>query len=233
MEHYYSLFSGGFDSTLATLKIISENSPFKLTLVFFNYGQKSKEKEADAVVKLLPYIKDFAGNINSNTVVDDEVRMINIQDLFVFSSSAIIEGKSKEGDSGLENRNLILLSCLSSIIMADRKGLKPREYAYIITGFTNSYYDTSLSFRDAINAFFRDTKQKIEVMTPLIQVGNRRKISAKELITIAKSLNVLSLLDKMTWRCYFPDVKGNSCGACDPCDKRIEISQALGQDYQM
>jgi len=45
MKHYYSLFSGGFDSTLATLKTISENSPLKLTLVFFNHGQKSKKEK--------------------------------------------------------------------------------------------------------------------------------------------------------------------------------------------
>lgn len=68
MEHCYSLFSGGFDSTLATLKTISENSPLKLTLVFFNYGQKSKERESEAVMKLLPSIKEFARNINVNTM---------------------------------------------------------------------------------------------------------------------------------------------------------------------
>jgi len=226
MKHYYSLFSGGFDSTLATLKEISENSPLKLTLVFCNYGQKSKEKEAEAVIQLLPYIKEFARNTDKNTVADDQVRTIKIEDLFSWSQSSILEGRSKEGDTGLENRNLILLSCLSSIIMADREKSRHKEHVYIITGFTNTYYDTSLRFRDAINAFFRATKQKIEVKTPLIPEGHKEEIGLDELTKIAKSLNILPLLDKMTWSCYFPE-NGNSCGTCDPCKKRRKISEAL------
>jgi len=226
MKNCYSLFSGGFDSTLATLKEISENSPLKLTLVFFDYGQKSKEKEAEAVIQLLPYIKEFARNTDKNTVVDDQVRTIKIERLFSWSQSSILEGRSKGGDTGLENRNLILLSCLSSIIWADRKKSPHKEQVYIITGFTSTYYDTSLHFRDAINAFFRATRQKIEVTTPLIPEGHREKIEVDELVRIAKSLNVLPLLDKMTWSCYFPE-NGNSCGICGPCEKRRRISEAL------
>jgi len=226
MKYYYSLFSGGFDSTLATLKEISENSPLKLTLVFCNYGQKSKEKEAEAVIQLLPYIKEFARNTDKNTVVDDQVRTIKIEDLFSWSQSSILEGRPKGGDTGLENRNLILLSCLSSIIMADRKKSRHKELVYIITGFTNTYYDTSLRFRDGINTFFRTTRQKIEVKTPLIPEGHKEEVDLNELIKIAKSLNILPLLDKMTWSCYFPE-NGNRCGTCDPCKKRRKISEAL------
>lgn len=226
MKHYYSSFSGGFDSTLATLKEISENSPLKLTLVFCNYGQKSKEKEAEAVIQLLPYIKEFAGNTDKKTVVDDQVRTIKIEDLFSWSQSSILEGRLKGGDTGLENRNLILLSCLSSMIMADRRKSRHKEHVYIITGFTNTYYDTSLGFRDAVNAFFRATRQKIQVKTPLIPEGHKEAIDLDELVKTAKSLNILPLLDKMTWSCYFPE-NGNSCGICDPCKKRRKISEAL------
>jgi 7-cyano-7-deazaguanine synthase in queuosine biosynthesis len=226
LKHYYSLFSGGFDSTLATLKTISENSPLKLSLVFFNYGQKSKEREAEAVMKLLPGIKEFARNTNVNTIVDDQPRMINIQGLFSWSNSSILEGRPREGDTGLENRNLVLLSCLSSIIMADRKGIRPREYIYIITGFTNTYYDTSLEFRQAMNSFFQATHQRIEVITPLIPDDQKGEVDLDELIKIARSLNILSLLDRMTWSCYFPE-KSNNCGICGPCKKRRKISGAL------
>jgi 7-cyano-7-deazaguanine synthase in queuosine biosynthesis len=226
MKHYYSLFSGGFDSTLATLKTISENSPLRLSLVFFSYGQKSREREAEAVMSLLPEIKEFARNTNVDTIVDDQPRMIDVQGLFSWSNSSILEGRPREGDAGLENRNLVLLSCLSSIIMADRRGTKPREYVYVITGFTNAYYDTSLQFREAINSFFQATHQKIETMTPLIPDGRKREVDLGELIEMARSLNILSLLDRMTWSCYFPE-KGNNCGLCDPCKKRRRISRAL------
>lgn len=230
MKTCYGLFSGGFDSTLAILKEISDNSPLKLTLVFCDYGQKSKEKEAEAAINLLPRIKEFAGNTHKNTVVEDQVRTIKIDRLFSWSQSSILKGRPKRGDTGLENRNLILLSCLSSMIWADREKSSQKETAYVITGFTNTYYDTSVRFRKAINDFFRATRQKVEVKTPLIPEGQQATIEVAELIRVAKSLNVLPLLEKMTWSCYFPE-NGKSCGICDPCRKRRRISEALTYCY--
>lgn len=230
MKHYYSLFSGGFDSTLATLKIISENSPLWLTLVFFNYGQKSKEREAEAVIKLLPKIKKYAKAIDVNTVIDDPVKIVNIKGLFSWSHSSILEGSPKEGDTGLENRNLILLSCLSSIIWADRKKSKNKECVNVVTGFTNSYYDTSLHFKEGINSFFETTKQGILVNTPLIPDGQKEEVDPDELVNTAKSLNILPLLDQLTWSCYFPE-NGNNCGKCKPCKKRKIISEAVSGNH--
>ncbi|GAI38500.1 unnamed protein product, partial [marine sediment metagenome] len=43
------------------------------------------------------------------------------------------------------------------------------------------------------------------------------EIDLDELIKIAKSLNILPLLDKMTWSCYFPE-NGNSCGTKESID---------------
>ena len=54
---YYSLFSGGFDSALATLKVISENDNIEIYPVFFNYGQKSQERESESVDKLVAAFK--------------------------------------------------------------------------------------------------------------------------------------------------------------------------------
>ena len=227
LNHYYCLFSGGFDSTLAILKTISENSPLKLTCIFFNYGQKASVRESEAVTALFPGIKAFASNIDTNTIID-EPRIINIPGLFSWSSSSILVGNPKEGDTGVENRNLLLLSCLSSVIMADRKNSRKKGNVVIITGFTDSYYDTSLKFRDAINAFFKATTQHIKVSTPLIpeNQNENEEVTVDELIKVAKSLNVLPLLDKTTWSCYFPS-QTETCGTCDQCKKRLKITQAL------
>lgn len=55
MRHYYALFSGGFDSTLAILKVISGRNPIELIPVFFDYGQKSRLEEAAAAKKTCPH----------------------------------------------------------------------------------------------------------------------------------------------------------------------------------
>jgi 7-cyano-7-deazaguanine synthase in queuosine biosynthesis len=225
LNHYYCLFSGGFDSTLAILKTVSENSPLRLTSIFFNYGQKASVRESETVMALFPRIKVFANDIDKNTLID-QPRIINIPCLFSWSSSSILSGNPQEGDAGVENRNLILLSCLSSVIMADKKNLKKREKTIIITGFTNSYYDTSLKFRNAINDFFKATKQHIIVSTPLIPENQKGEVNLDELIKIAKSLNILPLLNKMTLSCYFPS-ETKTCGECDQCKKRYKINQAL------
>jgi 7-cyano-7-deazaguanine synthase in queuosine biosynthesis len=77
-----------------------------------------------------------------------------------------------------------------------------------------------------MNSFFQATHQRIEVITPLIPDDHKGEVDLDELIKIARSLDILSLLDRMTWSCYFPE-KSNNCGICDPCKKRRKISEAL------
>lgn len=223
MRHCYSLFSGGFDSTLAILKVISSKDPVKVTPIFFDYGQKSKREEAKFIEKLIPILNKRGKN--SKTSIED-CRMFRIEGLgrgvLSWSQSPILEGRPKHDDVDVENRNMILISCVASVIMADRKKSGTNNPAEIITGFTNGYYDTDLNFIRNLNKLFKAMTQSIEVTAPLIPRGQKEGVSPEKLIDIANSLNAYSLLKDMTWSCYYPHCS-KPCGECDPCRKRENI----------
>lgn len=226
MKHKYILFSGGFDSTLASLKIIEENDNVKLTPVFFNYGQKSKEKEAQAVSRLVRALRTRVKSKGKTMEIDDCLTS-EIPNAFQWSQSSILEGRPETKKYGLENRNMVLLSLLVSKIMADYSPAGSSGVIEIITGFTNEYYDTKLSFVHLYNTLLekvgQETGLKIRVITPLIPPNQKDsiRVGINKLIKLAHSLNALELCS-MTWSCYFP--KGDdTCGHCPPCEKRKRI----------
>jgi 7-cyano-7-deazaguanine synthase len=233
MRHYYALFSGGFDSTLAILKVISGKNPIELIPVFFDYGQKSRVEEARAVKRLVPAFRERSKH--PHTVIRD-CRMFNIESLktglFSWSESAILEGRPKHEDTDVENRNMILISCLASVIMADWKRSQTNNITEIITGFTNAWYDTNLSFIRDLNKLFRDAGKPIKVIAPLIPRGQKGGMTPEQLTEIADSLNALSLLKEMSWSCYYPQ-NGEPCGKCEPCKKRKNIFTGLNSRRQM
>lgn len=227
MKHKYILFSGGFDSTLAFLKTIEENDNIKLMPMFFNYGQKSKEREAQAVSRLVPALRDRVKSEGKTIEIDDCITS-EIPNAFQWSHSSIIEGRPETKDYGLENRNMILLSLVVSKIMADYRLEGSSGTIEIVTGFTNEYYDTKLSFVHLYNTLLekigQETGLKIRVITPLIPEDQKDtiKVGIKKLIRLAHSLNALELLESMTWSCYFPE-GDNTCGHCPQCEKRKRI----------
>lgn len=223
MKRFYSLLSGGFDSALATFQIISCNEPMFLTPIFFDYGQKSKYREFGSVKRLIPAFRDFAKH--EDTHIDD-CTVINLEGLFSWSESSILENMSEEGDVGLENRNMVLISCAASMIMADMNSKGQNDTVTIITGFTNGYYDTKLSFVNQFNVLFKVMNQKIAIIAPLIAEGQKEKVSNNKLADIARSLDILLILKRMTWSCYYPQDK--ECGHCEPCRKRQEIFEKIG-----
>lgn len=229
MRYYYALFSGGFDSTLAILKIISKKNPIELVPVFFDYGQKSRGEEERAVKSLIPALRERSNN--PDTVIK-ECRLINLESLktglFSWSDSAILTGRPQHEDTDVENRNMILISCLASIIMADWKKSQTTRTTEIITGFTNAWYDTNNSFIRNLNKLFRDADKPIQVIAPLIPTGQEGGVTLEQLIEIASSLNACSLLKGMSWSCYYPQ-NGEPCGTCDPCRKRGYIFSEIAK----
>jgi len=229
MRHCYTLFSGGFDSTLAILKVISGRNPIELIPVFFDYGQKSRLEEAGAVKRLVPTFRERSKH--PDTVIRD-CRVYSIESLksglFSWSESAILEGRSKHEDTDVENRNMILISCLASVIMADWKRSPTNEVTEIITGFTNGWYDTDLSFIRNLNKLFRDADKPIRITAPLIPRGQKDGMTPEQLANIANSLDACSLLNEMSWSCYYPQ-NGKPCGKCEPCKKRKNIFTELGE----
>jgi len=199
MRYYYALFSGGFDSTLAILKVVSSRDPIELVPVFFDYGQKSRVEEARAIKRLVPVFRERSKH--HDTVIKD-YRVFKIESLksglFSWSQSAILKGRPRHEDTDVENRNMILISCVASIIMADWKRSRTNNITEIITGFTNGWYDTNLSFIKNLNKLFREAGKPIRVIAPLIPRGQKDGVTPEQIIEIVRSLDAYSLLKEMS-----------------------------------
>ncbi len=230
MRHCYSLFSGGLDSTLAILKTVSGNEPVKIIPIFFDYGQKALNEETRAVLQLVPKLREFGKQKHLDTQVEEckifKIRSSDI-DFFPWSQSALLKGRPKSGQTDVENRNMVLISCALSVIMSERAILQLKGHIELITGFLNEFYDTSISFVNALNKLLQVMSQPVEVVTPLIPKNQKGRVSVNKLIEIAHSLDVFSLLKNMTWSCYYP-TNGSVCGKCRACEKRHSFFTGLG-----
>jgi len=232
MKNCYCSFSGGFDSTLAILKVLSGKDPVKITPIFFDYGQKARKEETRAVTRLIPALQERSKPPRTSL---EKCRIYTIESLsgglFSWSQSSILEGRLAHKDEDLENRNMILISCVASVIMAGRKESQSDNDAEVITGFTNGYYDTTLNFVGVLNELFKIMKQPIKVVAPLIPEGQKEGMSPEQLADIVCSLNAYDLLRDMTWSCYYPQ-NNKPCGECAPCLKREGVFAELDKNRQ-
>jgi 7-cyano-7-deazaguanine synthase in queuosine biosynthesis len=224
MKHYYALFSGGLDSTLAILFVISQRDVIRLTPLFFKYGQKSEAEETKAVRRLIPLLRNHLGDPSS--VVDD-CREFNITGLFCWSNSPILQhSPTSEGSPDVESRNMILIGCAASIIMAEWKHTHTKS-TKLLVGFKNEHYDTTRQFTSAINRVFEVMSKPISLAAPLISEGQKAPSAPKRLAKYAHSLGVFDLL-KESWSCYYPR-NGNPCNSCSACKGREDFFSDLRQ----
>ena len=224
MKHYYALFSGGLDSTLAILLVISEKDAIRLTPIFFKYGQKSKAEETKAVHRLIPLLRNRLGNLSS---VLDDCREFDITGLFSWSNSPILQhSPTNEGSPDVENRNMVLIGCAASIIMTDWKHTNT-ESTKLIVGFKNEHYDTRRQFASTINRVFEVMSKPISLITPLISESQNEPSAPKRLAKYAHSLGAFDLL-KESWSCYYPR-NGKPCNSCSACEGREDFFSELRQ----
>jgi 7-cyano-7-deazaguanine synthase in queuosine biosynthesis len=222
MKHYYALFSGGLDSTLAILLVSSQRNTVRITPIFFKYGQKSAVEEEKAVRRLFPLLRKHLGNPSS---VLDECREFDIAGLFSWSNSPILQHNStSEGSPDVENRNMILIGCAASLMMADQKR-RGNEAMELMVGFKNEHYDTKRQFASAINGVFKTMGKPISLITPLISERQTGCSAPKRLAKYAHALGVFDLL-KESWSCYYPQ-SGKPCNNCSACEGRSEFFSEL------
>jgi 7-cyano-7-deazaguanine synthase in queuosine biosynthesis len=221
LKHYYALFSGGLDSALAVLKIITQEKDIRVTPLFFDYGQKAAKKEEEAVAKLVPLLRDFG---RQNDVVVEDYRKYEIggTGLFEWSESSILIGREDFGKPDLENRNMVLISIAISIIMSDRNRDKTHgKKQGLVVGFRNEHYDTKRRFALGLNQILSQQEEfSIEIITPLVQ-GNK-EVRSRSLAKQIHAIGAKALLS-YAWSCYYPTEEGSPCTKCSPCKSRAEL----------
>lgn len=223
MKHYYALFSGGLDSTLAILLVASQKDVVRITPIFFRYGQRSAVEEAKAVWRLVPLLRKYLANASSTL---DECREFDIAGLFSWSNSPILQhSPAGERPPDIENRNMILIGCAASVIMADQNR-HGNEAVRLIVGFKNEHYDTKRQFADAINSVFKAMGKPILLATPLISEKQTGHSAPKRLAKHAHALGAFDLLQE-SWSCYHPQ-SGKPCNDCLACEGRAKFFSELG-----
>lgn len=209
---YLILLSGGLDSA-ALLYYRVKHCAGSVAALFFRYGQKSTERESEAVKYLTK---------------EKSVQLIELElhSVFCFSKSALLthnaepvaetirtgrhtEYRSKGTE--VEFRNGVLLSAAVSYAMQAYPGETVSvEYGAIRT--REPFPDCSAEFVEHMDAAARlCTDGKVGVTAPFIDMGK------DEVMVLARELGVPT---GMTWSCY----EGGDvpCGKCPACiDRRI------------
>jgi len=228
MKRFYSLFSGGVDSALATYSVLIHSNRCHMTPVFFNYGQRSASHEQAHAISQTKILQTLTSGTSS---IIDDCRIYNLvpSDLFAWSDSDILVAARGRQNLDVQNRNMIFISMLTSIILSDRKKLGDRApirgQTGIIVGFKNEHYDTRFQFALLFNRLLNTKPFFVSVVTPLISSHQRRSFHslAKRFVNDTASRQ---LVDN-AWSCYFPTTEGRQCGKCPPCKARNHLRKEI------
>ena len=215
MKKAIVLCSGGLDSVVTSFYVKKKLDYDSLTLLFFNYGQRSLKAERRCSKMCSRSLKA-------------EFMEIKIRELKRFSSSLINESKkhNKLSRKDLKNtrkesgnwyvpcRNLIFLSYASAV--AEYFFVKSKIKMDIFIGFKNdgkeTFPDTTLEFVkkfNSLNAII--SVGKFRLHAPLI------KKDKEDIVLLGKKLDVNM---KKTFSCYTSEKK--HCGTCLACRLRQE-----------
>lgn len=206
-ESALCILSGGLDSAVCLGIAISEFK--KVSVVFFNYGQKTYKREKWCVEQLINHydIQDY--------------KFIDIRWLKSFGVSALFDTTTKltkdnEHAEYVPFRNSILLSIASAF--AESKKI---DVVYIgSTGGDHICPDNSPNFIAAFQKLLAEgtmLKKDIAICAPLLNGDKRMGI------TIGIKLSVPF---ELSWSCH--NNNDEACGTCSNCRARLEAFHVLG-----
>ncbi len=207
MKKAIVLCSGGIDSVTASHYVKKKLNYSKIIILFFNYGQKSlnKErgcsqfcaKELDANFKEIEL--NWLGEI-STSLINCEGKVNEVKDLR--------DTKKESEKFYVPCRNTIFLTY--ALALAESLFIKNKEKFDIFVGFKcegkESYPDTTKEFVKEINSLSRlSCNGKFKIIAPLI---NKDK---EDIVKLGEKLGVYF---KDTHSCYISD---KHCGTCLAC----------------
>jgi len=206
------VLSGGMDSSILTMLLVSKYGAEKVKALSYDYGQKQKLELTKAakicqILKInhkvldLSILGEIAKPISAN-IGGSEVAMPTIKDVL----------GDPQPKTYVPFRNMILLSL--TLAQAEASNA-----SHVFTGLQvhdeYGYWDTTQKFVDNINAVADQNRtHKVEIQAPF------SKLSKFDEIQICKQMGLTDLLAH-TLTCYNPNELGESCGKCPSCSERI------------
>jgi 7-cyano-7-deazaguanine synthase len=208
------LCSGGLDSVTCAYYVKNNLKYENITLLFFNYNQKSLNQERESVKYCSNSIKSEFKEINLPELHNLSTSLINVSvKINAVNKENLKDTKEESKKWYVPCRNLLFLSYASAL--AESNFIKSNQESDIFIGFKcegqDSYPDTTKEFLLKYNNLIAISSiSKINVLAPLIEHDK------EDIISLAEKMKVP--LEK-TFSCYSP--KNNiHCGKCLSCALR-------------
>lgn len=221
--------SGGLDSTMLLVKLLSEGLEVKA--YSFNYGQKHNV-ELDKVKRNIKFLQT-KGYPVTHTI-------INIKDIFSDNTSALVKSTGLDiphGHYDEENmkstvvplRNVIFSSIIYS--KAINWAVQSNENVFITLGLHAGdhaiYPDCRPESQEACKKAFELSdwnSGKVDYIAPFIDIdkGGVLHEGLQAMSKMGFSKSEIRKVLKNTHTCYDPGTKGESCGLCGSCTERLE-----------
>jgi len=215
MDNALILCSGGLDSVVLSKYVKKTLNYKKISILFFDYGQRNFKEERKSSKKCAKEIRAVFKEIDLNFVKAFSTSLLNKKSIPKKLSLKELKSTKNESEKWyVPSRNFIFLSI--AISYAESLFIKNNEKSSIFMGFKNegkdSYPDASEKFIKKINEYSNYfVKGNPRVLAPLI------KMDKEDIINLGKKLNVNF---KETYSCY--NGGNNHCGFCLSCRLRQE-----------
>lgn len=211
--------SGGLDSTTLAYVLVMKYGADRVKTLSFDFGQRHvvELEMADKTARQLgvyhkiiklDYLKDIAKDVSA-----------------LFADSKL-KPKTAEENAGNPQVNTYVPWRNGQFAMITAAFAEANNCRYILQA-TNQvdcygYFDTSIDFRDALNAVFNLNRQNpLELVTPFVEMyKDEELIIAKELSDIF-SCDIL----ENTWSCYngySEEHNFKECSHCNTCEEKLK-----------
>ena len=209
------LCSGGLDSVVLSNYIKKSLKYQKISILFFNYGQRNIREERISSKKCAKEIGAIFKEIDLKFINLFSTSLLNKKFMPKKLSLKDLKSTKKESEKWyVPSRNFIFLSI--AISYAESLNIKNKEKISIFIGFKNegndSYPDASEGFIKKINEYSNEfVKGNPKVLAPLI------KMDKEDIINLGRKLDVKF---RETYSCY--NGGKDHCGFCLSCKLRQE-----------
>ena len=225
--------SGGLDSTMLLMKLLSEGREVKA--YSFDYGQ-SHTIELKKLEKNILYLQSKGLPITH--------QVINLRDVFSDSQSSLCgTGDIPEGhyeDSNMkstvvENRNVIFSSIIYGKALSWSKQTNSNVSITlgIHAGDHTIYPDCTPESQEMARELFRISNwgsEKVDYIAPFVNStkGEVLESGISAMNSMGFSDEDITYVLEHTHTCYSPDSNGKSCGKCGSCTERLEAFEYVG-----